>query len=100
MSLTIRQEAEYKGKDRWQWSVWLDGTPEELDDVDHVMYVLHHSFPNPVREIRDRSTNFRLDTSGWGTFRIYARVFHKDGQETPLDHDLELRYPDGTLTKA
>jgi transcription initiation factor IIF auxiliary subunit len=100
MSLTIRQEAEYKGKDRWQWSVWLDGTPEELDDVDHVMYVLHHSFPNPVREIRDRSTNFRLDTSGWGTFRIYARAFHKGGQETPLYHDLELRYPDGTLTTA
>jgi len=100
MALTIRQETQYRGNDRWQWSVWLDGTPEELDDVDHVMYVLHHTSPNPVREIRDRSTSFRLDTFGWGAFRIYARVFHKGGQETPLYHDLELRYPDGTLTTA
>jgi len=48
MALTIRQETQYRGNDRWQWSVWLDGTPEELDDVDHVMYVLHHTSPNPV----------------------------------------------------
>ena len=100
MALSIHQRAEYAGDDYWNWSVWLDGPAEELDQVDHVMYVLHPTFPRPVREIRDRSTNFRLDTSGWGIFTVLAKAVHRDGRETPLKHDLELRYPDGTPTAA
>jgi transcription initiation factor IIF auxiliary subunit len=98
--LSINQSQEYVGNDRWKWSVWLDGTQTEISDIDRVVYILHPTFHKPVREITDRSTNFRLNTSGWGTFRLYAKAIHRDGRETTLNHDLVLQYPDGTPTAA
>jgi len=100
LAISIKQSATYLGEDRWSWSVWLDGIPSELDQVDHVIYVLHPTFHNPVRSVRDRSTGFRLETSGWGTFTLLAKVIHSNGVETTLKHDLLLRYPDGTPTAA
>jgi transcription initiation factor IIF auxiliary subunit len=100
VALSIQQSEKYLGNDRWAWSVWLDGSPEDLDSVDHVMYVLHPTFHDPVRSVTDRSSCFRLDTSGWGTFKLLAKVVHKDGEETELKHDLVLLYPDGTPTVA
>lgn len=100
MALSIQQHADYLGKDRWHWAVWLDGSSEELNGIDHVRYILHSTFPNPVRDVSDRSSNFRLETSGWGTFRLYAKAVHKDGHETSLEHDMVLLYPDGRPTFA
>lgn len=100
MALSIQQSQEYLGAGRWKWSVWLQGQTEELDSIDQVVYILHPTFRNPVRTVADRNTNFRLDTSGWGTFTIHALVNHRDGRETQLDHDLVLVYPDGTPTLA
>ena len=95
MALTIDQDFEYAGDDYWKWSVWIDGPDAELEAIDHVVYTLHSSFPNPVREIDDRASNFRLSTAGWGTFRIYARVVGKDdAPDQHLEHDLDLRYPE------
>lgn len=100
MALSIQQTQQYAGSGRWRWSVWLDGTPEELDSVDHVTYILHPTFNDPVRPVSDRTTNFRLDTSGWGTFTMHADIVHRDGRETILTHDLVLLYPDGKPTLA
>jgi transcription initiation factor IIF auxiliary subunit len=91
--LRIAQDATYEGHDYWRWSVWLDASDSELDEVDHVVYTLHPSFPSPVRTVADRSTRFRLETGGWGTFMLYARVFKKNGGEENLEHDLKLYYP-------
>ena len=95
MALSIQQSQEYVGSNRWRWSVWLNGTPEELDSVDYVTYILHPTFHDPVRRISDRTTNFRLDTSGWGTFTMHANIVHRGGHQTTLNHDLVLLYPDG-----
>jgi transcription initiation factor IIF auxiliary subunit len=100
VALSIQQSQEYTGHERWRWSVWLDGAPEDLDSVDHVNYILDPTFHNPVRQIKDRTTNFRLDTLSWGTFTVHANVVHLDGTETALHHELVLRYPDGTPTAA
>ena len=100
MALVIEQEASYEGADRWKWSVWLEGPATELDSLDHVTYILHPTFYQPVREVSDRRTKFRLDTSGWGTFTIHAKAKYKDGREIVLDHDLDLRYPNGIPTTA
>lgn len=100
MSLLIRQEFKYQGDDWWRWSVWIDGPPEALDRVDHVVYTLHPTFPDPVRTIDDRTSSFRLSAIGWGTFKIRARVQFKDQSVAKLSHDLELLYPDGTATTA
>lgn len=100
MPLTIQQDQEYVGHDRWRWSIWLAGTSEELDRIDHVVYILHPTFHDPVREVSDRPSNFRLNATGWGTFTIRGKAVFKDGQVQPLQHDLELHYPDGTPTPA
>ena len=100
MPLSIQQTQTYVGHDRWKWAVCLAGTPAELDQIDHVMYILHPTFHNPVRDVADRSSNFRLESSGWGTFTIRAKAIFKDGREEVLQHDLELHYPDGTPTPA
>jgi transcription initiation factor IIF auxiliary subunit len=100
MTLRIEQGFEYQGEDCWEWWVWLDGSEREVDQVDHVVYILHPTFPKPVRKVTDRSTKFLLKTSGWGVFEIQAKVIHNDREETLLKHFLVLKYPDGTATTA
>jgi transcription initiation factor IIF auxiliary subunit len=100
MSLTIKQDFEYKGSDWWMWSVWIDGPEVELDDLDHVEYTLHPTFPKPVRVVNDRDSKFRLSAAGWGVFTIYVKAMHKNGQATRLEHELELLYDDGEPTTA
>jgi len=118
--LVIRQEAKYDGDDWWsfsraggflgadrqntgsdsdswwEWSVWVDGPEDELNQVQYVEYTLHPTFPNPVRKLTNRDEKFKLSTSGWGTFRIYAKVVAMDGSTLSLQHDLVLLFPDGT----
>jgi len=98
--MVIRQSETYKGGDWWEWSVWVDGTEDELDGVARVEWRLHPTFPNPVRIVEDRASMFRLDTAGWGTFVVHAVVYKKEGSSARLRHVLELHYPDGTLTQA
>ena len=66
MALSICQDQDYLGIRRWKWAVWVDGTPEELDSVDHVTYILHPTFHNPVKVVHNRETKFRLEATGWG----------------------------------
>jgi transcription initiation factor IIF auxiliary subunit len=100
VSLKIKQDAIYKGEDWWKWSVWIDGDVSELDAIDYVQYTLHHTFARPVRKVSDRSSQFRLDSSGWGTFMLYAKVVSKDGGSVTLQHELQLYYPNGDRTLA
>jgi transcription initiation factor IIF auxiliary subunit len=100
MTLRIEQGFKYQGEDWWKWWIWIEGSEAELDQVDHVVYMLHPTFPNPVRTIKERSTKFRLETAGWGVFLIRAKVMLKQGKEISLSHQLVLEYPDGTTTSA
>jgi transcription initiation factor IIF auxiliary subunit len=68
---------------------------EELDGVDFVEWQLHPTFSNPIRRVANRSTNFRLDTGGWGVFMIHASVQRKDGTTEKLQHYLQLPFPYG-----
>jgi transcription initiation factor IIF auxiliary subunit len=60
MTIRIEQGIKYQGDDYWNWWIWIEGSQEELDQIDHVTYILHPTFPNPVREVNNRSTKFRL----------------------------------------
>jgi len=100
MALRIAQDFEYKDSDWWTWWVWIEGPDNELDQCAQVTYVLHPTFPSPVRTVTDRASKFKLETAGWGVFKIYATVAKKEGTEVKLEHDLVLEYPDGTATTA
>jgi transcription initiation factor IIF auxiliary subunit len=100
MPLKIEQDYNYAGDDYWRWSVWLEGSDWELDQVQSVTYNLHPTFKNPVRVVESRSDKFRLKAAGWGVFTLYANVLRKDGSKERLSHYLQLRYPDGANTTA
>lgn len=95
MTLRIKQESTYTGSDWWTWAVWLDGPAEELDQVDHVIYTLHPTFPTPVQRVGDRESRFRLESAGWGEFEIYLDIGFKNGQTRKRKHWLHLRSPAG-----
>lgn len=92
-SYYTKQWFSYTGDDYWDWSVWIESdNPKKLDDIVSVTYHLHNTFYNPVRIIKDRDSNFKLETSGWGTFRIYIVINLKDQSVVELKHDLILEY--------
>jgi transcription initiation factor IIF auxiliary subunit len=93
MTLRIKQDSTYQGNHWWRWSVWLEGTPKELNAVDHVVYTLHPTFPNPVRRMENRRQGFKLESSGWGEFEIYVQIKYKNGVIRKRKHSLKLAYP-------
>src|SRR5712692_10614411 len=93
MPVRLAQSATYTGRDRWDWSVWLDGTDAELDDVESVTYFLHPTFIKPVRLVTDRASGFRLNSSGWGEFTIRAEILRRNGRVLKRSHHLKLTYP-------
>ena len=71
----------------WDWTVFLDG---DISNVDHVEYVLHPTFPDPIKTVTTPGNRFAFRTSGWGTFEVQAHVYKKDGSMTELAHLLEF----------
>ena len=86
MNIRIFQSAEQTSKKRWDWSIWIDGPSDALDAVRSVTYQLHPTFKNPIRDVDDRNTNFRLSSRGWGQFMIYLTIHHTDGTEEKRQH--------------
>jgi transcription initiation factor IIF auxiliary subunit len=93
MSLEIQQAVSLTGDGYWTWSVWIDGPDAELDQVQFVEWVLHPTFPNPIRRATQRQDKFRIEASGWEAFEINAQVSTKDGREQHLKHQLRLDEP-------
>ena len=91
--LKVAQSERYDGHDWWSWAVWIEGAEETLDRIEWVEWILHPSFPTPVRRTTDRAGKFKLETGGWGTFRIGVRVQFKGGSLIKLSHPLSLSYP-------
>ena len=91
--LRIQQKDSYRGDNYWDWSVWLEGPASELDQIKYVEYRLHPTFPNPVRRVADRKSQFKLSSAGWGGFTIYAKVIFRDGSLHSIDYPLRLYRP-------
>ncbi len=51
---------------------------------------------DPVRTVKSRNTKFKLETSGWGGFIVYARLVLNNGEEIKLQHELKLEYDDNS----
>jgi len=55
-----------------------NATPEALAQVERVVYFLHRTFKNPIRETKDAKNNFALRTAAWGEFTIRADIYFKN----------------------
>lgn len=80
-----------KGDMNWyKWKIFLKGSDDELDGIEHVTYILHPTFPNPIRKITDRASGFELSASGWGEFEIKAKIKYKTGKINAITYWLDL----------
>lgn len=79
-----------KGSRWFQWKVFVDAPPEELESIEEVKYTLHPTFTEPVQVRKDKSSKFALETSGWGEFTIQADIRFRDGRSETLTHWLNL----------
>ncbi|MCS6290879.1 MAG: TIR domain-containing protein [Nitrospira sp.] len=93
MGYRIAQNEEYRGHNFWNWSAWIESTPEDLDQVEFVVWVLHPTFDPSRVECHSRDTNFRLDTSGWGIFRLRAELHLKNKETILISRMLRLTVP-------
>jgi transcription initiation factor IIF auxiliary subunit len=100
MSLEIKQDSQYQGKNWWKWSVWIEGPTDELNQIENVTYLLHPSFANPVRTVADLASKFKLSSQGWGIFTIRIKVLKKDGSTESHAVELELSYPNDLDERA
>jgi hypothetical protein len=89
-SLRLENDSEPRGEGWWKWSVWVDGSSEDLAGLESVTYRLHPTFPKPVVQVTDASTKFRFSSAGWGEFAISADAHMKDGRTIRLERWLEL----------
>jgi transcription initiation factor IIF auxiliary subunit len=97
MTLKLRNRWHYKGiqegSDWWDWEAFLDdGGSGELFNVNYVEYILHPTFPHPIRKITNPQDGFVLKSTGWGTFMLIAFVHTKDGRKMKLTHQLVLNH--------
>lgn len=93
VSIRLDNDAQQLGKSLWRWSAFIKAPEETLSQIQCVVYTLHETFPDPVREVCERGRGphaFSLSATGWGSFRLQARVYFKDGRVQELEHDLQL----------
>lgn len=86
----ISTEHVYPNQDTYEWSVELQTLPPILEKIDYVQYQLHPTFSNPTRIMRDRESNFRLNSLGWGTFNIPIEIHFVDGSVGRMEYELSF----------
>lgn len=90
----VAQNQKYEGDNWWKWSLWIEGSTDDLDQIESVTYRLHSTFPEPIRKVTDRASKFQLRCSGWGIFLIPIEVRLKNGKTIQLIHQLQFTIPD------
>ena len=93
-ALKVKNTSTYAGAGRWDWTIFLDADPDTLGRVAYVEYILHPTFPNPVRKVcKGPETRFSYSTNGWGTFTVKVKVEYKDSSVEMLSHPLVFDQP-------
>jgi len=90
-ALGMTNTARSTGRGRFDWTVMLTGSEADLQQVDHVVYRLHPTFPDPDRRADGSWSNgFAHSTNGYGEFEIKAEVTLVDGRTMALSHRLDF----------
>ena len=93
MNFAVAQSQKYEGDQWWKWSLWIEGSEEDLDEIRSVTYTLHPTFPETISTVTDRASKFQLRCSGWGIFLIPVEVRLKNGKSVRLAHQLQFSIP-------
>jgi transcription initiation factor IIF auxiliary subunit len=87
---TARYVGKRSDRDWYEWKVFVDEDDDVLQKIEKVEYLLHRTFPNPLRRGTNRENHFALKSSGWGYFNILITVFFTDGSRLETSHLLDL----------
>ena len=83
-----------KKRPTWVWSIWIEPlalSSSSYQNIEKVVYHLHHTFQDPDRERKNKDENFLLEAKGWGTFQIRIELFdQKDEGLGTIYHDLRF----------
>lgn len=77
-------------KDYYEWAIWIVSAESDISEIEYVEYLLHSTFKNRLRKITDPSEGFRLESAGWGEFRVEISIVKKSGETIQLAHWLSL----------
>jgi len=84
------------GDGQWEWTVYIKGSAELLDNVDCVEYTLDPTFKESIQKICQKAsdaTPFPYSAKGYGTFVIKIKVTTKDNHTLSLSHQLVFDRP-------
>lgn len=75
----------------YNWTAFITGPSGRLRQIKSVQYFLDPSFPVQTYVVaQGMEYGFPLSASGWGSFRLGARVTFQDGTTEDLVHQLQL----------
>jgi len=90
----IAREVGERQDQRWfEWTVFVDEGEEVLEQIEAVEYLLHRTFPNPLRKQTNPEDKFSISGSGWGEFTIKITVFFDNGGRLETSYYLDLSRP-------
>ena len=90
--MKIHQTSKKVSDNRWKWVITLDASNDKLNTIEKVTYHLHPTFKKPVVEKKNRSENFKIEASGWGTFVVRIEIQYKDNHVEELRHRLAFSH--------
>lgn len=82
-----------KLRDNWySWTVSIQGTNQELNQIKYVTYLLHETFPNRRIVSTNAKDNFARTIQGWGEFLLRAEAVMKNGETKHAELWLDLGF--------
>ncbi len=98
----MKLENDYrKLRENWySWTVKIEGSVSELNNIEQVTYILHETFPNNRLVSKDSTNQFAMTFQGWGEFLIKAEIILKDKTRNFAELWLNLGFPSTKDEKA
>lgn len=97
LTITIVNTADHgpfdqERKMRWyDWELHIECEDKEFyNEVRTVVYHLHPSFPITELQKKNREDMFRLNSRGWGEFKIGVEMILRDDRRALVDYWLRL----------
>jgi len=79
------------GQKWYTWTISVDGPLSKLQNIHTVRYKLHPTFRPSTIDVTTRPDyGFPLSRRGWGTFKVQAILYFKNGATQTLEHQLKF----------
>jgi transcription initiation factor IIF auxiliary subunit len=97
--MKVKNNFKKLGDNQYSWTIWIEGTKEELDQIEYVSYFLHETFS--IRRIvsTNVSEKFARTVMGWGEFLLKVEATMKSGRVKHAELWLDLGFKHTNIRK-